>query len=76
MENTLAEKVDSYIRTHYKNKIKEMNKLLCLFKTNIDKIENIKNIEDFEIKYNQSKGSEEELLYIINKCKNNQDIVS
>lgn len=69
-------KVDSYIRTYYKNKIKEMNKLLCLFKTNIDKIENIKNIEDFEIKYNQSKGSEEELFILSMNVKNNQDMAS
>lgn len=65
----LADKIDTYIRTNYKDDTRKKNSLICLFKTNIDKIESIEKIEDFEIKYNQSKGCEKELLEIINVCK-------
>lgn len=63
------EKIDKYIRTHYKSDLKKMNGLLCLFKCNIDKIEQINKVEDFDLKFNQAKGYETELLNIINKVK-------
>lgn len=71
MKNDFVEKVDNYIRTNYKDDIKKLNGLMCLLKSNIDNISNITKIDDFQIKYKQSKGYEEELLKVINICKNN-----
>ena len=65
----LLERIDSAIKDKYKNDIRKLNGVMCLFKTNIDNVEHISKIEDFDIKFNQSKGYEQELLDIINEFK-------
>lgn len=71
----LAEKIDLYIKNNYKmdykNKenIRKMNGLICLFKTNIDNLNKIQKASDFDVRFKQAKGHEEELLNIINICK-------
>ena len=71
----LAEKIDAYIRNNYpkdhkdREALRKRNGLVCLFKINIDNLTNIHDVSDFDVHFNQAKGHEEELLNIINICK-------
>lgn len=65
----LLEQIDNTIKDKYKNDTRQLNGIMCLFKTNIDNIEHISKIKDFDIKFKQAIGYEQELLDIINELK-------
>ncbi len=63
------DRIERKIKEKYYNDIKKMNALLCLFKTNIDNIDNIKTEKDFKVKFKQAEGVQTELLQIISEVK-------
>lgn len=65
----LLEQIDNTIKDKYKNDTRQLNGIMCLFKTNIDNIEHISKIKGFDIKFKQAIGYEQELLDIINELK-------
>lgn len=71
MKNRLdfLDEIEKKIKKKYSKDMKKINALLCLFKTNIDNIENIKSEDDFKIKFKQAEGVQTELLQIINEVK-------
>ena len=71
MKNNLdfLDNIERKIREKYSKDTKKMNSLICLFKTNIDNIENVKTERDFKINYKQAEGVQKDLLQIINEIK-------